>query len=525
MAKNVGTLISASIRPNDSLDPIASAWAKEVKGGLHTVDNSTEMNSIIFQRREWGMMCYVTDQNKTYQLTYNYNSTSIMDNLNWKEFSGSGSNTNGEWINSVISIRNDQPISPNNGDRYIIGSIPSGLVWSSKSPGLIVQWNSSLSTWDEIQPTNGMSVRVDNFDNSIYNYVGSFPSGTWNREKLNQVRSLVLSSVNGIDYIGTSNPTFSQYLNDTILLSSFGSTNISGTVSINVNGLGQKYIKKVSKDGLVNFNPQDIKTDTIYNLYYDGTYFQLSLGGNESLFNVKYYIEPSDYIVIPPYYQYWVWGDLTITGTLVNYGHLVIANGQMFTSGSGSCVNMPGSQFLIVPIGVGLTTSYNNSSTIEFSQSNTIFGPSVSAYVKDGSLTASKLSTGLNGGATAGYLLSVDGSGDFQWVNPSSSGGVLSTTDKNFTMAFDTSGDGQFSGLTISGTPLTGGYVGVFVNGHQYEVGDGVTSSCDCYFSVDGGTSARGLNSIVSGDGLYWNSSSAGTDLYTGWKISLYYIS
>ena len=31
MAQNTGTLISASIRPNDSLDPIASAFANEIK--------------------------------------------------------------------------------------------------------------------------------------------------------------------------------------------------------------------------------------------------------------------------------------------------------------------------------------------------------------------------------------------------------------------------------------------------------------------------------------------------------------
>ncbi len=523
---NVGTLISASIRPNDSLDPIASAWAKEIKGGLHTATASSDRNSIIFQRREWGMMCYVINENKTYQLTYNYSNTDIMNNSNWKEFNSSGSN-GGEWVDSVISIRNAEPTSPTDGDRYIIGSAPIGTIWASKLPGLIVQWNSGLLKWDETQPTNGMSVRVDDVDNSIWKYLGTFSVGSWNQEKSNLVRSLVLTSGDGVNYTGTSNPTFSQYSKDIVLLSSFSSTNISGTVSININGLGQKYVKKVSKDGLTQFNPSDIKTDTIYNLFYDGTNFQLTLGTNESLFNVKYYIEPGDYIVIPQYYQYWVWGDLTIAGTIVNYGHLINANGKMIISGSGSYVGMPGSQYVMAPLSFGLTTSYNDSSTIQFTQSNTIFGPSVSAYVKDGSLTASKLDTGLNGGATAGYLLSVDNVGDFMWVNPTigGGGGVLSTTDKNYSVTSDTSGDGQFSGLTISGTPLTGGYVGVFVNGHQYEVGDGVTSNCDCYFSNDGGSTAKTLTGVVSGDGLYWNGSFAGTDLYIGWKITLYYVS
>ena len=69
MAQNIGTLVSSAIRPNDSLDPIASAYAVEIKGGLHTSSNSTDRDAIIFERREWGMLCYVVSYNKTYQLT------------------------------------------------------------------------------------------------------------------------------------------------------------------------------------------------------------------------------------------------------------------------------------------------------------------------------------------------------------------------------------------------------------------------------------------------------------------------
>ena len=75
MSQNTGTLISAAIRPNDSNDLIASAWATEIKGGLHYAVDIAGRNSIIIQRREWGMMCYVRDVDLTYQLKYNYNST------------------------------------------------------------------------------------------------------------------------------------------------------------------------------------------------------------------------------------------------------------------------------------------------------------------------------------------------------------------------------------------------------------------------------------------------------------------
>jgi len=169
-----------------------------------------------------------------------------------------------------------------------------------------------------------------------------------------------------------------------------------------------------------------------------------------------------------------------------------------------------------------LTTSFNDSETIDFTQENTIMGLSVSAIVKDGSLTASKLDTGTNGGATAGYILSVDNAGKFNWLDPSQTSGTLTSSDKNFQMAFTTNGDGQFTGLTISQTPLPGGYVGVFVNGQEFEVGYGTTTSVPCYFSDDGGVTSK-IN-VQSGDALYWNGNFVGTDLYSTWRISLYYI-
>ena len=58
MAQNIGTLVTAAIRPNDSLDLIASAFAKEIKGGLHSVTASSDRNAIFEARREWGMLCH-----------------------------------------------------------------------------------------------------------------------------------------------------------------------------------------------------------------------------------------------------------------------------------------------------------------------------------------------------------------------------------------------------------------------------------------------------------------------------------
>lgn len=419
MSKNVGTLVSSSIRPVDTNDPIASAYAKEIKGGLHTAADNTVRNAIIFERREWGMMCYVVDQDKTYQLAYNYSSASIMDNNNWVEFSGSGGGGGSEWVDSVISIQNSPPASPTSGDRYVLGSVPAGA-WSGLNSGLIVQWNSVLNQWDSTTPSDGMSLVVDNEDGAIYRYETQggtypFPYGTWTKERIGQIRDITLATSNGSTFSASSDPVFSTYVSDMIFLTKFSSTNIGSTVSVNINGIGPSLLKKPSVSGLVNFNPFDIEVGIVYNMVYDGFFFQLNRSFvNEELFNVKYMIEPTDYIVVPQNYQYWVYSDLTISGTLVNYGQVIIANGSVLLTG-GTLSNY--GSLSLVNLNAGSTSSYNDSSTIDFTTQNTIYGLSVSAIVKDGSLTASKLDSGSNGGATAGYFLSVDSSGTFVWSN------------------------------------------------------------------------------------------------------------
>jgi hypothetical protein len=527
MAQNVGTLVAAAIRPNDSLDPIASAFATEIKGGLHTATSSSDRDAIIFQRREWGMMCYVINDNKTYQLTYGYIDNSIMNNSNWKEFSGSGGGSGGggsEWIDSVISFENIQPIGPSNGDRYILGTSPIGASWSSLQPGLVVQWSSTTSRWNVTTPTEGMSVRVDSEENSIYKFEGTFGSGgTWVRDKMTQIRSISPTTTDNKVYTAISSPPFDGYMLDMIILTKFPSSNVGVTFSINVNNLGEVFVKKVTKTGLTNFQANEISTSVVYNLTYDGTFFQLVPPPKDDIFNVKYYIEPTDYIVVPQYYQYWIYGDLEIAGTLVNYGHVIISNGSLTTIGSGAFSNGPSGQLIFASLMGGATASYNDSDTIQFSYQNTVAGPSVSAIVKDGSLTASKLDTGSNGGATAGYLLSVDDDGNFSWVIPSSLV-ENSTDDKNFIVTYTTVGNGYPTGLAINSTPL--GHVGVYINGVETDLGYGSTVSSSCYFSNDGGTTAKNIGNILSGDILYWNTSAAGFSLSPELpdRISLYYI-
>ena len=84
MAQNIGTLVTAAIRPNDSLDLIASAFANEIKGGLHSATASSDRNSIFEARREWGMLCYViNDDNESfpYFLLFNISRINVIGGL------------------------------------------------------------------------------------------------------------------------------------------------------------------------------------------------------------------------------------------------------------------------------------------------------------------------------------------------------------------------------------------------------------------------------------------------------------
>lgn len=55
------------------------------------------------------------------------------------------------------------------------------------------------------------------------------------------------------------------------------------SVTVNIDGLGTKTLKKASGGALSNLTAGDIKTGIIYRLVYDGTYFQLGASGGASL--------------------------------------------------------------------------------------------------------------------------------------------------------------------------------------------------------------------------------------------------
>ena len=200
---NVGTLVSSAIRPNNSADPISSAYSNEILGGHHTYATIAERNAIIIERRQWGMIVSVyadpnSINNKTYQLKYN-SSSLLSDNTNWVDYIANSTKTTTEWANSVNSVLIAQPASPANGDRYLVGTSSNSIIsgsWATNSPGFIAEYN---GTWVYTYPTNGYSVRADNESNILYKYNGTYPTGFWSKDKLTQIHSVDLR-VDGLSY-------------------------------------------------------------------------------------------------------------------------------------------------------------------------------------------------------------------------------------------------------------------------------------------------------------------------------------
>ena len=99
--------------------------------------------------------------------------------------------------------------------------------------------------------------------------------------------------------------------------------------------------------------------------------------------------------------------------------------------------------------------------------------------------------------------------------------GAETTDDLNQTPNVTTA-DGDDSGIVITHTPFSDSNVQILVNGVNVNLGDGAKNQA-CYFSVDGGTTARAIADIEGGDSLYWNGSIAGYELDGSDEIDVIY--
>lgn len=88
---------------------------------------------------------------------------------------------------------------------------------------------------------------------------------------------------------------------------------------------------------------------------------------------------------------------------------------------------------------------------------------------------------------------------------------AILTNDNEFMFAEDTTSDGDLATSTpMEDSPI--GSVKVFVNGAEVPVGNGAKDRF-CYFSDDGGTTAKAWAAIAAGDFLYWVGSVANYQL------------
>jgi hypothetical protein len=82
------------------------------------------------------------------------------------------------------------------------------------------------------------------------------------------------------------------------------------------------------------------------------------------------------------------------------------------------------------------------------------------------------------------------------------------------------------TGLTLTHTPVVspgGGWTVIAVNGLIVELGNGVRTK-DCYFSSDGGATAKSAGYFTIGNELYWNALIAGFSLDASDNVSFLYM-
>ena len=85
-----GIRITGSFVTNDPNDTYALLEDKYLLGGFRSVENLEDRDNIPLERRKWGMLVYVNENQTIYVLQQDNNSNDLTDNLNWKAVSENG---------------------------------------------------------------------------------------------------------------------------------------------------------------------------------------------------------------------------------------------------------------------------------------------------------------------------------------------------------------------------------------------------------------------------------------------------
>jgi len=108
-------------------------------GGFRVVDTLTDRDNITTLRRKWGMLCYVLEDNTTYQLLDQGNGD-LSNNTNWVTYSGGGGGSK-RWIEPV------RVISDNNFD---LGTISNSCTGQGNFPSPVAIDNVTLNDGDRV---------------------------------------------------------------------------------------------------------------------------------------------------------------------------------------------------------------------------------------------------------------------------------------------------------------------------------------------------------------------------------------
>ena len=277
---NIGILVASTVRPTFVESDFPVVLSNDILGGIHSITSSSDFNQISINRRDWGMLAFVYDDQKFYQLLpQNAGTPDKSDDANWVEFS-SGSGGSLEWVDSVKGIYNSNgSISPLpvDGDRYLVG--PSGAASFNGRSNQIAVFRQYLNGYLYTSPPNGCTLRVDNEPDVLYKFVGtSSATGTWYKELQNTVRYIYPTSNNGLTFSYTTTTGQTPLMGYTycVFYASFGTSN-SGTVSLSIDGNFYAPIKKVSSNALTDLSSGDFGAGVEYQLTYDNGVFQIFL--------------------------------------------------------------------------------------------------------------------------------------------------------------------------------------------------------------------------------------------------------
>lgn len=343
MTKNKGVLVSSPIRPISGSMSIATALQSEIKGGFHSVSDSSERDNIPVDRREFGMLVYLTSADEFYQLTQV--TSDLSDNNNWILVNLNPNIQSTEWLDSVITITSSPPATYSVGSRYLI-SVGSGA-WIGRSDE-IAEW---VGSWEFTSPTQSMTIRIDDVPNSLYCYL----NGSWVKQ----------------DFVGDPFfPRFEVPFSETINVGTGSQYLIYGKLNSNgqINNWGQVIVINGATNGNINNygtgSTQEIElltdvysgvgisvsttTFSTRNLALNingGTGISLSYLGNQIIINSdvssedilpKWRIESGQTIHVPNYNEYLIYGDLEVAGNLdiATFGKVVVMNGSFSVTGT-----------------------------------------------------------------------------------------------------------------------------------------------------------------------------------------------